>query len=393
MKKIILLLLTFSLILSLFSCTMPPETALTSDTNTESSKSDYTESPFDFVLVSVDSILYRLYPEEGMLIPACVDPLCKHSEGSCPLTKVGGLIISGDIIYYTRFIDTRGVYQNRICSYNLFTGDYKVLYKADSSAESILYLTQAENYLFFNQHNPMLSIDNRRICIMRYDLDSGKAVVLAEGLPDTVSPSAAKDGRMYWYGAKTNYSTDFDYKDKRENDYGVSELYSSGGYQLKTVITKEIIGSSGNRFPEKKIYRVDIETKEESVIVESTGTSPILYKEKVIYTRDEEAVLIGKGYDDYKKKEYKIYDKFGSKLYICNIDGSEDRLLCDISGNYCALDHGSGAIGYKGSGDYVIRRVWSYQPIKDKPELIERGADKFLIINIVTGEYKIVGAE
>ena len=101
MKKTILLLLTFSLILSLFSCTTPPETAPTSEETEETIEPEYTdESPFDFLLTSISNSLYKVYPEEGFLLPACSDPLCNHKEGTCSLTKICDLQVKNNLLYY-----------------------------------------------------------------------------------------------------------------------------------------------------------------------------------------------------------------------------------------------------------------------------------------------------
>ena len=137
-----------------------------------------------------------------------------------------------------------------------------------------------------------------------------------------------------------------------------------------------------------------MKTGEKSVLIESTGSTPVAYKGKVIYTRVEKALFLGRGLHYINGKETLIYDKFGGKLYVCNIDGSEDKLLCDIAGNNCILDSGAYTIGgVYGAGDYALWKLWYYEPAKENPKVLQRGKDRILAVNINTGEYKILSAE
>ena len=79
MKKTIILLLILSLILSLFSCTNTPQTAPSTEIEKTFDPANNGESPFDFILTQVGEVIYKVYPEEGVLVPACPDPLCKHN--------------------------------------------------------------------------------------------------------------------------------------------------------------------------------------------------------------------------------------------------------------------------------------------------------------------------
>ena len=64
-----------------------------------------------------------------------------------------------------------------------------------------------------------------------------------------------------------------------------------------------------------------------------------------------------------------------------------------MSGTGCKLEVSGVAGDYFGKGDYVVYKVSYYEPVKGKPEYIQQGDDRLLVINIVTGEYKILSAE
>ena len=147
MKKTILIFLTLSLILSLFSCTTPPETTPTSEETIEPEYTD--ELPFNFALIIIDKIMYKVYPEEAAVVPACVDPLCKHSNDSCPMTRIADSFVKDGLYYYVRCSDDRMMYGTKICTYDLISGEYKVLYKTENYDDSITFLQEADNYLFF----------------------------------------------------------------------------------------------------------------------------------------------------------------------------------------------------------------------------------------------------
>jgi len=307
---------------------------------------------------------------------------------------MGEVDVVGDVLYYSR--KSSGVSTDpidKICTYNLFTGKYDVVYETKKSEESITYLYVTERYLFFNLFNSNISSHNdRRFHLIRYDLQTGESLALAKDALDSIQALSSENGRIYWYDGVNHYSTDFEYKNKKDNDRGFHKNTSTGGYGFSFTPTGEILKTpniNGSACPEYRITRTNLKTREESVLIESTGTMVVPYNGKLIYTRPEPAVVIGKGANGTN-----IVDRYGSKLFICNIDGSEDRFLCDISGNNCVLFLMSRAIGGKyGVGDYVTWHLWYYEPVKGKPDVLQRGDDRVLVVNINTGEYKILSVD
>ena len=112
----------------------------------------------------------------------------------------------------------------------------------------------------------------------------------------------------------------------------------------------------------------------------------------MIYTPIEDAVFLGKKFSG--GEEFSVYNKYGNKLYICNVDGSENRLLCEIKeNNFEFLRAFPGVAGVFGMGDYIIHKLICYRPMKNKQEYIEKDQEKILVVNIVTGEYKILSVD
>ena len=110
-------------------------------------------------------------------------------------------------------------------------------------------------------------------------------------------------------------------------------------------------------------------------------------------------VVIGNKKNDSNASTSKVYDKYGGKLYICNADGSDAKLLCDLTGNNCALDMGPTTVGgCDGVGDYIVWPLWYYETVDEEKQIVERREknvqrdfpDKFAVINYKTGEYKII---
>ena len=70
--------------------------------------------------------------------------------------------------------------------------------------------------------------------------------------------------------------------------------------------------------------------------------------------------------------------------------------LCDLKGNNVAISVSAGILNGKyGVGDYVAYSVWRYKTVReeDGKNIVERISDGYVVINIKTGEYKIVGVD
>ena len=90
-----------------------------------------------------------------------------------------------------------------------------------------------------------------------------------------------------------------------------------------------------------------------------------------------------------------VYQYSGGKYRICNADGSNKRVLCDISDTTDVIDFGASAFGdVSGVGDYVVLKATGYDVIEESDEkgrrILESTGDKYISVNIKTGEYKTV---
>ncbi|MBE6552028.1 MAG: hypothetical protein E7665_07825 [Ruminococcaceae bacterium] len=399
MKKIILLLLTFSLILSLFSCTTPPETRYSSELNTTETEeikySEESEKGYLIVLLK-NGLLHKLYPEEGVVVPLCPDPLCKHNTQSCPFFQSAPSICEqGNLIYYLRKGSSKAYYQS-ICKFDLNTGKYEVLFESKDYTMSKLYAT--EDYLFFQAMN-FKANEATGYKLMRYEISTKKVVeLMSEYVIGDLTLITHNDERLYWLKDETYYSTDYDFQNKRENDKGYHSNLSTGKYSFSVEIGDMFTNEAGS-FLTRSIKSINRETGEEKVIVEATGNLMLAYKGKLIYTLPDEATFIGYRIIDSNPRPRKIYDLCGNKFYICNADGSDAKLLCDISGNNCTIDIGPTSVGGKyGVGDLVVWPLWYYETVDEEKQIVDRREknlrvdypDKFAVINYKTGEFKII---
>ncbi|MBE6552317.1 MAG: hypothetical protein E7665_09315 [Ruminococcaceae bacterium] len=389
MKKIILLLLIFSLILSLFSCTTTPETTPLSG-ETDTSEPEYTdESETGYLLVHIDKILYKLYPEEAVMVPLCPDPLCKHNTNSCPFFQVDvNVRFIGEKMYYLRRGDAIGFYSS-ICSFDFEKGEMEVLYEPKKNTVADLYAT--EGYLFFKLM--ILEADkDSTYKMMRYDIKTKEVLELTDeyqlGRPTILT---IEGDRIYWHESGYFYSTDLEYKNRIDGDRGYAAAFVSGHKKYENINTGKFAASG----PTMLLRGVNDVTGETTKVIDEMATFPILYNGSIIYVKPNEKTLIG-----YQKSESgyfnRLYDKTGGKFYICNSDGSKDIELCDLKGNNVAISVSAGILNGKyGVGDYVAYSVWRYKTVReeDGKNIVERISDGYVVINIKTGEYKIVGVD
>jgi len=402
MKKLLLILISLSFVFSLFSCTTPPETLSVSGNDTEETKEteeiEYTdESELGYIIVIVNnSSLYKIYPEEGYIVPLCPDPLCKHNTQSCPFFQTDLSICErGNLIYYLRKGSSQAYYQT-ICKFDVDTGKYVVLYEAKGFTVSGLYAT--DDYLFFKAMNVKAN-EKTGYKLMRYDIKTKETVELIEEyLVGDLFAITHDEERIYWRDDKGHFSTDYNYENKKENDRGFHSNLTTGDYAFSI----DLVGIAENEhrsYLSRQITSYNLKTGEEKVIVESTEGVLIAYKGKIIYTLPHEVIYIGDMILDTNPRPKKVYDNFGGKLYICNADGSDAKVLCDISGNNCALDLGPVSAGnYNGVGDYIVWPLWYYETVDEENNIVKRRPytgkfdfpDKFAIINYKTGEYKII---
>ena len=92
--------------------------------------------------------MYKIYPEEAVMLPLCPDPLCKHNSESCPFYNINPTMYTiGDTVYYLRKSGGSKL-ENTICSYDFGTDKFKVLHEVEKGYY-IMCFRPYEKYIFF----------------------------------------------------------------------------------------------------------------------------------------------------------------------------------------------------------------------------------------------------
>lgn len=348
----------------------------------------------DFLYTLWRGVLYRISTVSASVTPVCPDPLCNHSDEKCPFYDVSenGIRIVGKYIYYLKD-STRFEYMRKLCRFDIENGEFEVLYEPENGTIADWLVT--DDYIYFN-----LAYINEKMQssfdIYRYTIESGNLKTLTdEPLRDIQWPYAFKDGRVFWADHVTEavYSTDKDFQDRKDGDKWYTSNQSMGSYAFQ----EERSGFDQNSFTDLfRITRVDTVTGEEKIVFDELGCFPILYNNKIIYSKLDDPKLLGYMYNEDSGKLEPYYDKWGGKYYICNTDGSNERLLCDISDTGCAIPILSGIQGGKnGVGDWIAVLAHHYAAVSTdgNKSVIEYDGSVYLLINIQTGEIKTAAFE
>ena len=210
-----------------------------------------------------------------------------------------------------------------------------------------------------------------------------------DGLPVPQNLIAARDGRLFWNtGSGEYYSTDRAYQNRIDGDRGYAERLSSGGYSFIVEPTGEVKGVPGSKLPAFRLLRKSRMTGETITVIPEMCSFPAIYQDSILYFRFQDTVpFIGYMKDGLSGEQIAVTDKNGGKLYICDLDGKGERLLCDISDSGCTFTGAVGVSGKSGTGDYIGIELYTYD--RDG-EYVRRGKSALLLINIQTGENKIV---
>lgn len=380
MKKIISCLLLLAISLTLFACQKKDP----ADAGT-----DYAER---YLFTDIGGVLSRINVESGVITPLCPDPLCTHSDESCGfyLAYNHSLQIISSCIYFLKSDKNQnlGEQAKYLCRFDMESGTFTDLYVPDEETMSDLFAT--DEYLYFN----LVSTEENaafRYRIGRCHLKTKKVDILTEQSEQRQTAYQSKDGRVFWQdGLGSYFSTDVNFADRREGDRSYSDSGSMGDYYFDL----ERTGFDDRTFSYLfRLTRINSITGEKTVSLEEVGCFPILYGNKIIYSKLDEPKLLGDMYDE-ESGEYKpYYDKWGGKYYICDTDGSNERLLCDFGDTGYAIPVITGLVGTKnGIGDWIAVRAPHYTA-PDENGRIEQDRMDYLLINIITGEVKVAEVE
>ena len=343
----------------------------------------------NYLYTQIGGVLHRISTVTASVTPVCPDPLCEHADASCPFFGVENIRMAGQYMYYLKGISMQGGYV-KLCRFDMKSGKYEELYEAEDCTLNHFFAN--EDYVFFNcmYFDQDLEITYH---LMRYDVDKRKAVRLTEE-PNAAShnPVCIEGDRIYWSGDDAGYySTDLNYENKKENDRGYSPSATMGDYSFRMESAHRLIGYEHYRTNAMKLTRVDSTTGEETIVFEELGSVPIFYNGKIIYQKLDELRYVGDVQESETGNWIPHYDKYGGKYYICDSDGCNERLLCDISDTLYVSQISSNILGGKrGVGDWIAVWVQAYVPVEETDsKKIRRIDNAYLMINIETGEVKV----
>ena len=138
MKKFVALLVLLS-VLMCAACAR--ETAQDLDVN-------YTDN---YIYANMNGTFFRFCVDNATASPLCPDPLCGHNDEGCPFFHMeGNPIFRGQYIYYLSGGSEYGG-ATRLCSFNLQTGRYKVMYTADGGTLSGMNAAGEDVYFNLNR--------------------------------------------------------------------------------------------------------------------------------------------------------------------------------------------------------------------------------------------------
>lgn len=389
MKRLFLLLIVGAMLFALPSC---------GGQNNEPDGKTYTDNYVYTMWKPSDTsahTLYRIDVLSATGTPVCPDPLCGHDTNECPFYSINteGSGIAGSGIYYLRG-SVPMKYCRQVCRFDLESGKLAILY--ENSAATIARLFVFDDYVYFlelvgdGKESPTYTFR-----LMRYSIRDGKTTDLGNtGAAKNTDIYASVDGRLYWEdagGAETYFSTDIDGKNRMDGDR-LPDRTRSGNYSVMTENIQVIDRAYIN------MYTCDVVSKnltsgETSVIVRNNPSFPMIYDGKVFYYRfQKEPLLIGDIVDEDSVERKKIFDARGTELYVCDFDGQNDRLLCDIAGSGYLFGITNSMLWSSGNGEYYCTTLISYRQSEDG-QTVERGENAIVVINVKTGSYRVAEME
>ena len=229
---------------------------------------------------------------------------------------------------------------------------------------------------------------------MRYSIRDGKTTDLGNtGAAKNTDIYASVDGRLYWedHDSASCFSTDTNGRNRIDGDR-LSDRTRSGNYSVMIENVQPADREYINMYTCNVVSR-NLTTGETSVIVRNNPSFPMVYDGKVFYYRfQEEPLLIGYIVDEESNERKQIFDARGTKLYVCDFDGQNDRLLCDIADSGYLFGITNNMLWSSGNGEYYCTTLISYRQSEDG-QTVERGENAIVVINVKTGSYKVAEME
>jgi len=323
--------------------------------------------------VANKGLLIKYHIPTGTVTTVCQDPFCDHDAVTCPFSLGPSQISAiGNVLYYV--VRSEDNEQMHLRSYD---GDSMEIQELRVSNGVIGNLFAYNYYLYFFEKLPTGVEEEFKTTVYRLDTQSGALDVIDCGHPFAKIYSV-EDNMILWKEGNGYLSTDLDGNDTDVYVFDYGRQW--GGYRYRW----EVHETGDIMIFDQTIYRQDPVTKEEIVVAEHIGPS-YFYGDKIIYFMYEEnprvwTVLDGLDYTD----------RFGGNVYVMNLDGSDNRLLCHVDDCVIGMTSTSRNNEYN-CGDWVGIDVENIYLRPNGPELTEEYTfTDMLIVNVVTGEYKLI---
>ena len=325
------------------------------------------------IRVANKGLVIKYHIPTGTATTVCQDPFCDHDAVTCPFALGPSQISAiGNVLYYV--VRNEDNEQMHLRSYD---GDSMEIQELRVSNGVIGNLFAYNYYLYFFEKLPTGLEEEFKTTVYRLDTQSGALDVIDCGHP-LAKIYSVEDNMIIWKEGNKYLSTDLDGDgtDVYTFDYG----RQWGGYRYRW----EVHETGNIMIFDQTIYRQDPVTKEEIVVAQHIGPS-YFYGDKILYFMYDEnprvwAVLDGLDYTD----------RFGGDVYVMNLDGSDNRLLCHVDDCVIGMTSTSRNNEYN-CGDWVGIDVENIYQRPNGPELTDEfTSTDMLIVNVVTGEYRLI---
>ena len=322
----------------------------------------------EYVFYADNGILLKYHIPTGTAAIVCPDPFCPHQRygSSCQFAVESRLMTSiGNVLYYT-MVDQEG-------------HQYLRSYDADSMKVEEIRATNGRlsrifsynYYLYFSEHLPTKVEGEFTTTTYRLDTQSGALEVIDCGHP-FARMKLIEAGRIVWVDDLKYYSTDLDGDDWRIYEQNYCREW--GKYLLRWEMPTD-------KWTIDKMYCKDLTTGEEVLIAKDIADFYV-YGDKLLYFKYAPTRV----WTDENGVEIK--DRYGGNVYVVNLDGTGDRLLCHVE-DFAYVMPSPDRNNEFVCGDWVgfVSESFHVSAPGNSPAFL---ATNILFVNVVTGEYRFI---
>ena len=319
--------------------------------------------PGDYIYRCFDGLMLKYHIPTGTATPVCQDPFCTHMNySSCPFASSTKIMASiGNMLYYIIYIEGQAFLRS-------YDGDSMKVEELYTSNGRLSRIFSYNYYLYFSEHLSTKVEGDIKTTVYRLDTQSGALEIIDCGHP-FARMELIEVGRIVWKDDLDYYSTDLDGGDWRVYDQNYCREW--GKYKLRWTLGK---------WTYDKIYCKDLSTGEEVLIAEDVADFYV-YGDKLLYVKFVENPQVWITVNGQDKK-----DLYGGDIYVVNLDGTEDKLLCHAE-NFIYAGPSADRNNEFVCGDWVGFSSENYYDEKGYPSLT---FTDMLVVNVITGEYRLI---